>query len=180
MVAALVEQVSDMPLGDTFFVSDMYTWIFDKMVTQIRKMFSSRFLPSCCSEADENWGSRLEIFVLTAGLSNHAKAAVANQNWLPHVWKFVVKHANSGLIGVFFASYLTFLKMPSCQGMGGLAVVLQSPVYFIDTQNQVPEMLDLASSILNHEEFVLNSGATGTFTQLLDETIASFANEYRP
>lgn len=174
--ATMVEQVSDVPLGDTKFVSLFYKWIVNTITPQICKLVERK--ETDCPVSD-NIGRSMMSYISASAVVHKTEAVDANLKWLPNVWSLAFEYEDSGLIGIFFASYLTHLQFPH-DNIEDVSLLLLHSLYYLDQKNRVPEMLNLASRILNHKEYVLNNGTEGTFTQFLDETIAAFADEYRP
>jgi len=106
MIAAIVEDVNDIPLGDQVFKSIYFNVLSRLLIRGIHHVYfntaSSPEEPGTSSGHHLN--AILENFITSTAVHHGVRVAV-NQEYLPKAWKLIFKHGHTGLMAYFVGCY---------------------------------------------------------------------------
>jgi hypothetical protein len=176
MVAAIVEDVNAIPLGNPDYIEGFYSHVLERLVAEIcrilgpaspvsekRSIFrriggkfarprgGSIDTDGSCTVMDPDpmaWTGLYAFIISTSAIGVHRSTDI-NPQVLPKVWGFIFEHGHYGLMAVFAACYKELSDMIDDEGQSISGIQIQTALEIMNTSNKIDAMLDIAQKLVS-------------------------------
>jgi hypothetical protein len=148
MLAAIVEDVNGIPLGNSEVLMRYYERFFKASASAIHV----HYLPDQEIPSSEEIAGAVNAFMTSTGVASVGELTGAI---LPIIWPFISTHGHQGLVAVFSACYILVSQLPPDEEtkINGFSYVVSRALSELHAADKILDMMKIAQELLDSPEW---------------------------